>query len=209
MADDKHNPAPQGGKAEADDVTTRAARDVSALDKKLAARSRKAPRISVKMERGKAQLTIGEKDDFDDTLALMAALGTFDLDFFNAFLGQIGNAVSGKGEMSQSGMRFALGAIVAIEPKDEIEAMLAAQMAAVHVCALDSSRRYLWAETLASRDSAERALTKLTRTFSVQMDTLKRYRAKAQQVVRVERVTVNEGGQAIVGDVTHGGEGRQ
>jgi hypothetical protein len=28
---------------------------------------------------------------------------------------------------------------------------------------------------------------------------------KAQQTVRVERVTVHEGGQAIVGDVTHGG----
>jgi hypothetical protein len=30
---------------------------------------------------------------------------------------------------------------------------------------------------------------------------------KAQQTVRVERVTVNESGQAIVGSVTHGGEG--
>jgi hypothetical protein len=41
----------------------------------------------------------------------------------------------------------------------------------------------------------------------MQMETLKRYCAKAQQVVRVERVTVNEGGQAIGGDVTHGGRG--
>ena len=32
-----------------------------------------------------------------------------------------------------------------------------------------------------------------------------KYRAKAQQTVRVERVTVHEGGQAIVGDVNHGG----
>ena len=44
-----------------------------------------------------------------------------------------------------------------------------------------------------------------TRTYLAQMDALKKYRAKAQQTVRVERVTVNEGGQAIVGDVTHGG----
>ncbi len=48
-------------------------------------------------------------------------------------------------------------------------------------------------------------MTKLTRTFTVQMDALKRHRAKAQQTVRVERVNVNEGGQAVVGDVTHGG----
>jgi hypothetical protein len=37
------------------------------------------------------------------------------------------------------------------------------------------------------------------------MDALKKYRAKAQQVVRVERVTVEEGGQAIVGNVERGG----
>ena len=44
-----------------------------------------------------------------------------------------------------------------------------------------------------------------TRTYLAQMDALKKYGAKAQQTVRVERVTVNEGGQANVGDVTHGG----
>jgi len=43
-------------------------------------------------------------------------------------------------------------------------------------------------------------MTRLSRTYLVQMD---EYRAKVPQTVRVERVTVNEGGQAIVGDVTH------
>ena len=50
-------------------------------------------------------------------------------------------------------------------------------------------------------------MTRLSRTYIAQIDALKKYRSKAQQTVRVERVTVNEGGQAIVGDVTHGGEG--
>ena len=70
---------------------------------------------------------------------------------------------------------------------------------------MDSSRRFLAADTLQRRDSAERAMTKMTRTFAMQMETLKRYRSKGQQVVRVERVTVHEGGQAIVGSVEHGG----
>jgi hypothetical protein len=48
-------------------------------------------------------------------------------------------------------------------------------------------------------------MTRLSRTYLAQMDAIKKYRAKAQQTVRVERVTVHEGGQAIVGDVTHGG----
>jgi hypothetical protein len=39
------------------------------------------------------------------------------------------------------------------------------------------------------------------------MDTLKRYRSKGEQKVTVQHVTVNEGGQAVVGDVRTGGRG--
>ncbi|MGV6803932.1 MAG: hypothetical protein ACWA49_06980, partial [Ruegeria sp.] len=55
------------------------------------------------------------------------------------------------------------------------------------------------------QDSAERALNKLARTFTSQVETLKKYRSKADQTVRVERVEVKEGGQAIVGNVQNGG----
>jgi hypothetical protein len=55
------------------------------------------------------------------------------------------------------------------------------------------------------QDAAERALNKLGRTYAAQMDTLKRCRSKGQQTVRVERVTVEIGGQAIVGNVSKGG----
>ena len=48
-------------------------------------------------------------------------------------------------------------------------------------------------------------MTRLSRTYLAQMDALKKYRTKSQQTVRVERVTVHDGGQAIVGDVNHGG----
>ena len=46
-------------------------------------------------------------------------------------------------------------------------------------------------------------MTRLSRTFLAQVDGLKKYRAKAQQIVRVERVEVQDGGQAIVGDVSY------
>lgn len=42
----------------------------------------------------------------------------------------------------------------------------------------------------------------------VLLEALKRYRTGGQQKVTVEHVTVNEGGQAIVGAVAHGGRGR-
>ena len=44
----------------------------------------------------------------------------------------------------------------------------------------------------------------LSRTFIARMDAFKKYRAKAQQTIRVERVAVNEGGQAIGGTVARG-----
>jgi hypothetical protein len=55
------------------------------------------------------------------------------------------------------------------------------------------------------QDAAERAMNKLARTYAAQMETIKRYRSKGQQTVRVERVTVESGGQAIVGNVSKGG----
>ena len=62
-------------------------------------------------------------------------------------------------------------------------------------------------DTIRQQDAAERAMNKLARTYAAQMDTIKRYRSKGQQTVRVERVTVENGGQAVVGNVSHGGEG--
>src|SRR5262245_17913539 len=59
------------------------------------------------------------------------------------------------------------------------------------------------------QDSAQNALNKLMRTFTNQMETLKRYRSGAQQTVKVEHVHVHEGGQAIVGNVEMGGSAQK
>jgi ABC-type enterochelin transport system substrate-binding protein len=83
--------------------------------------------------------------------------------------------------------------------------MLAAQMAAVHVATMNAALRLARAETVEQRDSASTAFNKLARTFAAQMEALKRHRTTGEQIVRVHRVTVNEGGQAIVGNVAGGG----
>ena len=80
--------------------------------------------------------------------------------------------------------------------------MLAAQMAAIHVATLTLAQRLAHAEILPQQDSAERALNKLARTFATQMEALKRYRTGGEQKVTVQHVSVSEGGQAIVGNVT-------
>ena len=55
--------------------------------------------------------------------------------------------------------------------------------------------------------SEPEAASRLSRTYVALLDGLSRHRSKGQQVVRVEHVTVQAGGQAIVGAVTQGGGG--
>ena len=103
---------------------------------------------------------------------------------------------------------FVLAFVDSMQPADAAEAVLLTQMAATHQAMMMMTRRLNRVQTLPQQESAERAVNKLGRTFATQMDTLKRYRSKGQQVVRVERVMVAEGGQAIVGNVETGGRGR-
>jgi hypothetical protein len=79
-------------------------------------------------------------------------------------------------------------------------------MAATHVAMTAMAQKVADQTMWTIRESTERSMTRLSRTYLAQMDALKKYRARAQQVVRVGRVTVNDGGQAIVGDVTHVGQ---
>ena len=69
------------------------------------------------------------------------------------------------------------------------------------------ARRLAHVETIQQQDSAERALNKLARTFAMQMEALKRYRTGGEQKVTVQHVSVNEGGQAIVGNVNQAAGG--
>jgi hypothetical protein len=102
-----------------------------------------------------------------------------------------------------------LSVIQGIGPRDELEAMLAAQMAAVHMATMTFARRLAHVDNIPQQDSASNAFNKLTRTFAAQVEALKRYRTGGEQKVTVQHVTVNEGGQAIVGAVsqTPGGVG--
>lgn len=129
---------------------------------------------------------------------LMEALGTADVDFMDGLLNQIGRE-------GNDAFKFKLSIIKQIRPTDHLEAMLAAQMAVVHTEVMSSGRRLASAENILQKDSAERALNKLSRTFISQMDALKRYRTGGEQKVTVQHVTVSDRGQAIVGNVTQNG----
>jgi hypothetical protein len=98
------------------------------------------------------------------------------------------------------------GAMLGMKPQDETEAMLIAQMIGCHNAAMECFRRAMISEQpFAGRQQNLSFANKLSRTFALHMEALDKHRGKGQQTVRVEHVTVNAGGQAIVGNVQGGG----
>ncbi len=79
--------------------------------------------------------------------------------------------------------------------------MLIAQMLAVHVQAMKFARKLNCSQTLAELEVMEKTLNKLTRSFTSQMEALRKYRNGGEQKVTVQHVNVNEGGQAVVGNI--------
>src|SRR5262245_9720128 len=133
---------------------------------------------------------------------MMDALASADGDFVGGIVSQLANASRRGQHTDERGLNFMLSVIKGIEPRDQLETMLAAQMAAVHVASMTFARHLAHAEEIVQADSAERAFNKLTRPFAMQIEALKRYRSGAEQKVTLQHVSVAEGGQAIVGNVT-------
>lgn len=170
-------------------------------------KSRASPRMKVSMKGDVATISPDHPEAGIGHLLLMEALRTTEPDFIDGLLGQLANAATQGRAVDERELNFMLAVVKGVEPKDQVEAMLAAQMAAVHNATMTFARRLAHVDNIPQQDSAERAFNKLARTFASQVEALKRYRTGGEQTVRVEHVTVNEGGQAIVGTVTHGGRG--
>jgi hypothetical protein len=161
-----------------------------------------APRLKVQTVGKKTEVSVDHPDGAVGLAVLMEALGTTDYDFVDGLLRQLTNAELDGDKADEANINFLLAVVRDAKPKDHLEAMLLAQMAVVHVTSMEFARRLRRAETLQEQDSAERAVNKLYRTFAVQMETRKRYRVESEPQVTVNNVAVNEGGQAIVGNVT-------
>lgn len=173
----------------------------------LATRKEKAPAPSIKVtdKGGVMDISLDHPEPSIGVTILMKALATTDSDFFRGLIGQLCKAGKQGQAMDGEGINFMLSVVKGVEPTDQLETMLAAQMAAVHMAIMTFARRLAHVENIPQQDSAERAFNKLARTFTAQMETLKRYRSTGEQKVTVQHVTVNEGGQAVVGNVNQGG----
>jgi hypothetical protein len=155
-----------------------------------------APRLKVEDNR----VSIDHPSETVGLLLMQNALGTSDRAFMVGLLTQLGRATGAK--VHEADLNFMVSFINGIEPRDQVESTLAAQMATVHMAMMKSIQDLPLTKNLLQQDAAERAINKFARTFIAQVEALKRYRSGGEQKVTVQHVSVSEGGQAIVGNVT-------
>lgn len=134
---------------------------------------------------------------------LKAALGTASMEFVDATLFQLQAAARlPNSGVSEIAVNAALALIEGEKPKGETECAIVIQMACVHSATMTvlgrlggghgGDRHVLAAATAASR---------LSRTFAILVETLRRLRSGGSQVIRIERVDVRDGGQAVIGHI--------
>ncbi|MCP4621103.1 MAG: hypothetical protein GY844_32250 [Bradyrhizobium sp.] len=137
---------------------------------------------------------------------LMAnALGVTDRDAMDGILRQLVRASVNSGSPDEVNLSFMISMVKSLRPRDSVEAMLVAQMVSVHVMAMRCAQHLANAEDIAQHDSAARALGRLARTFPAQIEALGRYRSHGEPAITVQNVSVADGGNAIVGNVTQHG----
>jgi hypothetical protein len=138
-------------------------------------------------------------------IRLADAFGTCSGDFVGQQLGTLIENSQASGPVNEQRVCSMLAAIGGVQPKDELEAMLAVQMATTHAFAMDSMRRAAGAEVIPQLEANGNMATKMMRTFVLQVETLAKLRRGGEQRVIVQHLNVNGGGQAIVGAVQAGG----
>ena len=135
---------------------------------------------------------------------LKKALGTQSFDFVVATLAQlVGAARLPHGGISEHGVNAALSIIESAEPRNEIEAISAIQLACTHAVTMVVFSRLAEASGRQMPALAS-AAARLVRASALQSELLRKLKGGQSQYVRVEHVHVNEGGQAVIGNVKTG-----
>jgi len=147
-------------------------------------------------------------NETEDYGPLMKALGTTDPDFAKGLFGQLLRAgARGADGFDVQEHFFTLAVIKDAKPGDQLYVMGVAQAVAVHAAMMRAVGELARAEDLPHRESAARALNQLARTYTAQLEGLKRYRTGGDQKLAVQNVLVNPGAQAVVTNVNHATHG--
>lgn len=135
---------------------------------------------------------------------LAALLGTTDPDVLRRISSDLVALSEGKPGAGEVVLKGLMADMRALAPKNMMEAMLAIQMAAVHAATVRHAAVLERAKTALEISLAQNGLIKLARTFTAQVDALSRLRDGGTRTMRIERVSISEGGRAIIGNMVGG-----
>jgi len=183
-----------------------------AVAEKQFARQKLQPTLRMKVEQGRpgapVNVSLNHPAPGVGSLTLLHACGTVSTEVAECLLAHLADGLRPKGvtQIDAKKLNAALAVLSSLEPRDEIEAMLIAQMVVTHDAAMDMLRQCRQTEFAPAFDRWGNMATKLLRTYAAQLEALKRYRSKGEQVVRVvhQNVTV-KADQAVVGVTGAGG----
>ena len=151
--------------------------------------------ITLKIIDGVFQITENYKGGYE-------SFGMENIAMLRLILHQVISSCSQNNEIIANG---AIAMYQALKPQDDYERLLVAQMIATHNAAMELSRRAMLPDqTFDGVNANVNRTTKFMRTFTMQMETLKKYRTGGKQTIQVQHVNVNEGGKAVVGNVSKG-----
>jgi hypothetical protein len=138
---------------------------------------------------------------------ILKAIGVTDGEFFEGILDQIVElcCVGPMPSEYTARVNFVLAVVREVKPRNQLETMLALQMAASHMQSMAAGRDFLsFCHSHPIRLNAPRSFRLFTKTYMDQLETLKRLRSTGEQKITVQYqyISVKDGGQAVVGDVT-------
>lgn len=149
----------------------------------------------------------------DDNPAIKVATGSrnekWGANLLNRTLGTLSDVRKVEGKEARAALvGLTMDSLAAFAPKDPVEGMIAAQAVALHHASMECLRRAMIPEQPAEIAAKLRKDgTNMSRAMIDMVEALARHRGKGPQVVRVERVVVQDGGQAIVGAFATGRAG--
>ena len=133
---------------------------------------------------------------------LRDALGTCSDAFVSSEMGRIAKFLQTPNGIETRDIDAFFAVLDGAKAENEIQAMLAIQMAANRILAMKSARTLFTCKEIPQQDSNALTLSRLHRNFALQAETLSKLQRGGKHKVVVEHVHVYPGGQAIVGNVT-------
>lgn len=150
----------------------------AALQKHQARRNAQtAPRLKIVRSGNQQYLAYDHPHPAVGMALFEEALGTADRDFASGLTAQLSRlAYSVDQKLDEDTLNFLFSMVRGAKPRDEMEAAIASELAAIHLAVMKAADRLEQANTLRQQEVAEKMLNKLVRAFAALVVALRCYR---------------------------------